>query len=112
MHGNHDFKVSESDLDKAKDYAYRNREALAKIFEIKQHINNEGFPNSNLPKSSLSSIVRDRQLYVLNRLLKMWGFCTVKLKRDKYISIGKCPFTKSDSTKARFKKFLNNNPQY
>lgn len=44
--------------------------------------------------------------------MKIWGFARIKRKQQTYLPNGKCPFTKRDSTKARFQKFVDDNPQY
>ena len=46
LHGNDGFQLNETNLKIANNYVYQNRIALNKIFDIKEHINDEGFPHS------------------------------------------------------------------
>ena len=112
LHGNHGLILGETLLQEAKEYVYRNRQSLSAIFEFKPHINDLGKPHPWLPKKTIALISRDPMLYTLNRIMKLWGFIRVKRKQRTYIPKGRPPFTKKDSTRARFQKFLSDNPQF
>lgn len=112
LHGNEGCSLDKRDLQQAKWYVYQKRTALNAIFELRSHLNDKGFAHSWLPLRVKASIERDPQMHILNRLLKTWGFCSVKVTHSEYVSLGRCPFTQRDSTKARFERFLENNPQF
>ena len=110
MHGNDGRELDESNLKNATKYVYENRAALNAVFEIKPHINDIGAPHAWLPRKTIFLISKDPLLYTLNRLMKTWGFTRITRKQQTYKPRGKCPFTKRDSTKARFQRFVTGNP--
>ena len=79
---------------------------------MKPQINDIGVPHAWLPRKTIALISKDPSLYTLNRLMNAWGFTRIKSKQQNYVPRGKCPFTKRDSTKERFKRFVAGNPQY
>ena len=85
---------------------------MAKIFEYQVYPDKQGRPLHWLKESIKRNIMRDPKLYVLNRMLRSWGFARVKVAHGKWISAGRCPFTKKDSTVERFKQFLMNFPEF
>ena len=95
-----------------KNDVYKRRNVLSLIFEFSNHISADGNTLPFLSERIKRLIQKDPQLYVLNQVLKSWGFAALRLTRDQWIGGGKCPFNLRDSTKKRFQAFKANFPQY
>ena len=77
IHGNYKQVLSEDSVNKVKDYVLQNRVALLELFEFKLHITTQGTPYHWLQRSTIRKISRDPKLYVLNQVMRAWGFARI-----------------------------------
>ena len=112
IHGNHKLVLSEDSVKKVKDYVWQKRVALSELFEFTLHITTQGTPYHWLQRSTIRKISRDPKLYVLNQVMRAWGFARIVNTRGDWVPLSKCPFTLKNSTKARCIELKENFPQY
>ena len=113
LHGNDQHVLQEDLFQTTLEQVWQRRKEVATVFDYRVQTNDKGQVNACAPRKVRQGINRNPKLFVLNRVLRSWGFSSIKKVRKVKISSGICPFTKRrDSSMSRFQDLLAKYPEY